>query len=141
MGSDYEFYSRPEWEALKTTYGLDFNRLVTMDPTLMYDAIVQGEVDVISAYSTDGRIAANDLCVLRDPRQALPPYDAVILLSAQLAKRSEVVGILQALVGKIDNEAMRDANKMVDLDGLSLDSAVYFLREHMENYKVSREVN
>jgi hypothetical protein len=36
---------------------------------------------------------------------------------------------------------MRDANKMVDLDGLSLDSAVYFLREHMENYKVSREVN
>ena len=30
----------------------------TMDPSLMYQAVASKQVDVISAYSTDGRIAA-----------------------------------------------------------------------------------
>jgi osmoprotectant transport system permease protein len=44
-----------------------------------------GEADVISAFSSDGRIAADDLVVLGDPKGALPPYDAVILLSPKRA--------------------------------------------------------
>ena len=51
----------------------------------MYRALTSGEVDVISAFSSDGRIAADDLVVLADPRHAIPPYDAVVLLSPQRA--------------------------------------------------------
>ena len=47
-----------------------------MDPSLMYQAVANGQVDVISAFSTDGRIAALDLVLLEDERGAIPPYDA-----------------------------------------------------------------
>ena len=44
---------------------------VTFDPTFMYQAVVDKEVDVITSYSSDGRIAAFDLLVLDDPLSAL----------------------------------------------------------------------
>jgi osmoprotectant transport system permease protein len=132
MGSDYEFFQRPEWQALVATYGLEFERLVTLDPTLMYSAINQQQVDVISAYSTDGRIVAFDLVVLEDPGQALPPYDAVLLLSARAAQRHDLVEELRTLVGRIDNNLMRTANKLVDVDHVSVDSAAVILNRAIE---------
>ena len=70
IGGDYEFFARAEWRALEATYGLAFRAQRTMDPSLMYRALAAGEVDVISAYSTDGRIAADDLVrARRRPRR------------------------------------------------------------------------
>jgi osmoprotectant transport system permease protein len=68
IGGDYEFFDRPEWSALRDAYGLNFRRQRQMDSTFMYGAVVNGEVDVISAFSSDGRIARFDLLVLEDPR-------------------------------------------------------------------------
>lgn len=132
MGSDYEFFQRPEWQTLVATYGLEFERLVTLDPTLMYSAINQRQVDVISAYSTDGRIVAFDLVVLDDPGQALPPYDAILLLSPQAAQRQPLVEQLRTLVGRIDNNLMRTANKLVDVDHATIDSAAIVLNIGIE---------
>ncbi|MCH5378032.1 MAG: ABC transporter permease/substrate-binding protein, partial [Planctomycetes bacterium] len=66
-GTDVEFFARPEWRRVRELYGLDFEKKVTMDATLMYGAVVAGQLDVIAAYSTDGRIAANNLVILEDP--------------------------------------------------------------------------
>jgi osmoprotectant transport system permease protein len=132
IGSDYEFFSRPEWTALQKAYHLDFQQQVTMDPVLMYSAVSQGDVDVISAYSTDGRIVAYDLTILIDTKQALPPYDAVLLLSAEAAKRNDLVSALREVIGKIDDNVMRQANKLVDLDGSSVDSAAAYLQHQMK---------
>ncbi|MBD3217063.1 MAG: ABC transporter permease subunit [candidate division Zixibacteria bacterium] len=132
MGSDYEFFSRPEWESLKNTYDLSFKDLRTFDPSLMYGAIAEGNVEVISAYSTDGRIAAYDLKVLDDPRQAIPPYDAVLLVSPQAAKDQRLIDALAPLIGGIDNGEMRQANKMVDLDKMPVDSAENYLKERIK---------
>ena len=38
----------------------------------MYRALTGGEADVISAFSSDGRIAADDLVVLTDPKARHP---------------------------------------------------------------------
>ena len=74
----------------------------------MYQAVATGEVDVISAFSTDGRIAALDLVVLEDDRDAIPPYDAMVLASGRLAReRPEAVRAARSLVGAIDDETMR----------------------------------
>ena len=43
---------------------------------LVYDALHSGNLDVAVGYSTDGRIAAYDLKVLKDDKQFFPPYDA-----------------------------------------------------------------
>ena len=39
----------------------------------MYEAVAKGEVDVISAFATDGRIASYRLKPLKDDRKFLPP--------------------------------------------------------------------
>ena len=54
-----------------------------MQPEFMYAAVAHGEVDVIAGYTSDGRIAQFDLAVLDDPKHAIPPYDAVLLISPQ----------------------------------------------------------
>jgi osmoprotectant transport system permease protein len=91
-----------------------------MDASLMYQAVAGGDVDVISAFSTDGRIAAFDLLVLEDERGAIPPYDAVILAGPRLVReRPDVVAALRQLTGTIDGERMRRMNLAVDQDGAS----------------------
>jgi hypothetical protein len=81
LGADLEFLTRPEWRAVREAYGLRFAEQRSFSPTFMYRAIADGSADVISAFSSDGRIAALDLAVLADPRRALPSYDAVLLVS------------------------------------------------------------
>ncbi len=116
IGSDYEFFNRPEWFKLRDTYGLNFGQTVSFDSTFMYQAVADGEVDVITAFSSDGRIEAFDLVVLDDPRHAFPPYDAVLLLSPRVANRDQVVDALRPLLGTIDVRLMRRANLWVDGD-------------------------
>lgn len=114
IGGDYEFFGRPEWARIRAEYGLAFGDQTSYDSTFMYEALARGEVDVISAFTSDGRIAAYDLVVLEDPRNAIPPYDAVVLLSPQAAQRPELVEALRPLVGSVSIAAMRRANFMVD---------------------------
>lgn len=120
IGGDYEFFGRPEWTALMERYRLRFLASRSMEASLMYQAVTQGEVDVIAAFSTDGRIDAFDLVVLEDDRAAIPPYDAVLLVNGAFAReRPEVVAALEGLVGSLDDASMRKLNRAVDLDGRS----------------------
>jgi osmoprotectant transport system permease protein len=115
VGGDYEFFQRTEWKSIQSTYGLAFSNERSMDPSLMYQALTNGDVDVISAFSTDGRIAALDLTVLTDDRGVIPPYDAIILASERLAREHpEAITALKALIGTIDPERMRQMNLAVD---------------------------
>jgi len=114
IGGDFEFFARPEWEALRAQYGLGFATSKQYQSTFMYKAVVDRQVDVISAFSSDGRIAADDLVVLEDPRQAIPPYDAVLLVPEQRKGDALLVPALTPLLGAIDIEHMRRANLLVD---------------------------
>jgi osmoprotectant transport system permease protein len=116
LGADYEFLGRREWRQVRAAYGLRFGREVSFDPTLLYEALAAGEVDVISAFSSDGRIAAYDLITLDDPAGALPPYDAMILLGPRVAGDPGVLCALAGLRGAIPVERMREANHRVDRD-------------------------
>jgi hypothetical protein len=73
----------------------------------MYRALGSGEADVISAFSSDGRIAADDLVVLGDPKGALPPYDAVLLIAPGRADDARLARALAGLDGAISVEACR----------------------------------
>ncbi|WP_095012577.1 ABC transporter permease/substrate-binding protein [Tsuneonella mangrovi] len=114
IGGDPEFFERPEWKSVETAYGMRFARERNFAPTFMYDALQSGEADVISAYTSDGRIAADHLAVLADPKHALPNYDAILLLSQRRAGDKRLSGALKPLLGKIDVATMRQANFMVD---------------------------
>jgi osmoprotectant transport system permease protein len=116
FGTDLEFLSRPEWTTLKDAYGLNFRAQRSYTPTFMYRALDSGDVDVITAFSSDGRIAAQGLVVLADPMHAIASYDAVLLISPRRAKDAILARALNPLIGKISVEHMREANLMVDRD-------------------------
>ncbi len=116
LGGDIEFLSRPEWAAIRSAYGLDFKAKKSFNPTFMYRALESGDADVISAFSSDGRIAAKHLVVLSDPRHAIPAYDAVLLISPKRAGDQALRKALQPMVGAIKVDKMREANLMVDRD-------------------------
>jgi osmoprotectant transport system substrate-binding protein/osmoprotectant transport system permease protein len=116
LGSDLEFLSRPEWAGLRDAYGLRFRAERSYNPTFMYRALQSGEADVISAFSSDGRMAALGLVALSDPKGAAPSYDAVILISPKRADDPVLRRALQPLIGRIRVEQMRQANLMVDRD-------------------------
>jgi osmoprotectant transport system permease protein len=109
IAGDYEFLSRPEWAALREAYGLSFKAERTMQAEFMYPA-AGNEVDVISAYTSDGRIAQFDLVVLDDPKGAIPPYDAVLLVSPERSGDTALLAALKPLTGAIDVALMREAN-------------------------------
>jgi len=113
LATDTEFQSRAEWRSLQKAYGLKFARMTSYTPTLMVRALMGGEADVITAFSSDGRIAADDLKLLTDPRGALPAYDALLLVGP---RRPDLAAKLKGLEGKSPVEAMREANWQVDRD-------------------------
>ncbi|WFU18367.1 ABC transporter permease/substrate-binding protein [Bradyrhizobium sp. CB3481] len=110
IAGDYEFFSRPEWTALRRAYGLSFRGQRQMQPDFMYAAVASGEVDVIAGYTSDGLIAKYDLVALGDPRRAIPPYDAIMLLAPRRADDEALRNALAPLTGKIDIATMREAN-------------------------------
>lgn len=114
IGADYEFLSRPEWAALRDGYGLNFRARKQYQSTFMYRAVADGDADVISAFSSDGRIAADDLVVLGDPKGAIPPYDALILIAPKRAGDARLRAALRPLIDAIPVETMREANQLVD---------------------------
>ena len=82
----------------------------------MYRALETGDVDVISAFSSDGRIAAYGLELLADPKRAIPSYDAIVLISPRRTKDDVLLRAMTPLIGRISVEQMREANLMVDRD-------------------------
>lgn len=127
VGGDYSFFGRPEWKAAKSAYGLRFAGKRQFDSSLMYPAVREGQVEVIVAFSSDGRIPAFDLATLDDPKEALPPYDAMLLLSPRAGSRPEVVDALGIFEGAVPMRVMREANRMVDVEGRSVGEAARWL--------------
>ena len=116
LGTDLEFGNRPEWRTIRDAYRLRFRATRAYSPTFMYRALQSGQVDVISAFSSDGRIAADGLTILADPKGAMPHYDAIVLASPARAKDERFLAALRPLVNHISVADMRTANYSVDRD-------------------------
>lgn len=114
FGTDVEFLERPEWRMVQDAYPIRFKDARAFSPTFMYPALASGEVDVISAFSSDGRIAANGFIVLDDPKGAVPSYEAILLLAPKRGGEDKFVAALKPLIGAITVENMRAANYRVD---------------------------
>ncbi|WP_407919214.1 glycine betaine ABC transporter substrate-binding protein [Domibacillus indicus] len=132
FGSEPEFLERADgYPGLQKVYGLNFASTQTLDTGIIYSAIKNNEVDAVDAYTTDGRIQAFDLKVLKDDKQFFPPYYAIPVVRGEvLEEHPELNEVLNMLAGKIDDERMQELNRRVDIDGKKYeDVAEEFLKE------------
>ena len=115
-GFTSEFQERADgYPGLRRAYGLSFGKAIDMSPALMAEALSQGEVDVICAFATDGRIAAYNLLPLADDRGYFPPYDAApVVRTAVLAEHPEVRDALAPLAGLLTDATMQRLNYEVE---------------------------
>lgn len=132
IGTDPEFASRKDGlPQIEAVYGFTFMDYKQTVATIMYEAIKNDEVDAISAYTTDTRNDQFDLMILKDDKNALPPYDAIIIVTEVFASENpDVITVLNKLDGKIDQDTMRSLNYQYDVDKMeSRDIAREFLLE------------
>lgn len=122
VGFASEFFAREDgWPGLQKAYGLRFrSEPSSMDAGLMYQAAAGNQLDVISVYSTDGRIETQRLLVLEDDRGFFPPYEAAVMVRADaLARTPRLRALLEALQGTISDDQMRRMNAEVDFGSRS----------------------
>ena len=119
-GFTLEFNDREDGNiGLKKIYNLNLN-VKTMEPSLRYDAIKNGDVNVIDVYSTDSKIITNDLVLLEDDKHLFPPYQAAPLIREEIVKKyPEIVKSLNKLSDKIDTKEMIKMNYLVEVEGKS----------------------
>ena len=132
-GFTSEFAERPDgYPGLRKVYGLHFGEVRDFDPTLMYEALAKGEVDVICAFATDGRIAAYQLKPLLDNRGFFPPYYAAPIIRKEvLRSQPEIRDALTPLSGLLNDGTMQQLNYEVDGKKRSpQDVAREFLKSH-----------
>jgi osmoprotectant transport system permease protein len=110
-----EFMGRKDGDlGLKNIYKLNIRTVVISD-AIMYKAAYEKKLDVISGYSTDGRLKAFDLVVLNDNKGIFPPYYAAPVIRGDvLQKYPELETVLNQLSGHINDSVMTDLNYRAD---------------------------
>ncbi|HEY0899504.1 MAG TPA: ABC transporter permease/substrate-binding protein [Sphingobacteriaceae bacterium] len=110
-----EFMGREDgYLGLRSRYGLDIPTVVISD-AVMYKAAFDKRLDVISGYSTDGRLKAYDLVTLQDDKKIFPPYYAAPIVRTEvLSKFPQLEPVLNLLSGTITDSIMTDLNYRVD---------------------------
>lgn len=120
------------YEGFVAEYGFEFGETFPMQVGLVYQAAANGKMDVVLAYTTDGRIKAFDLKVLEDDKRFFPPYDtSLVARNDVLEQHPELEDILQKLSGKISTEKMQELN--YEADGKMKEPSIIakeFLEEH-----------
>ncbi|MCF6136205.1 glycine betaine ABC transporter substrate-binding protein [Pseudalkalibacillus berkeleyi] len=132
IGAPPEFYERPDgMDPFVKKYDLSFKKEESLDPNLMYRAVKDGEVDVITAFTTDGRIPRFNLKTVEDDKNFFPPYYAApIIRQEALDKFPDVEKVMKELEGKISSEDMAKMNAKVDIDNEDPKQvAIDFLKE------------
>jgi osmoprotectant transport system substrate-binding protein len=117
LGAVPEFVKRADGlPGLQRAYGgFDFKTISLIDFGLKYKALLDGDVDIVVAFGTDGAIVADNLVVMQDDKHLFPPYQVapVIRLDA-LKARPELAAILNRVAPLLTDTVMRTLNNEID---------------------------
>ncbi|MGA2392310.1 MAG: glycine betaine ABC transporter substrate-binding protein [Candidatus Lustribacter sp.] len=117
LGAVPEFVKRSDGlPGLQRAYGgFDFKQIRLVDFGLKYQALLDGDVDIVVAFGTDGAIVADDLVVMQDDKHLFPAYQVapVVRLDA-LKARPELAEILNRAAPLLTDATMRTLNNQID---------------------------
>jgi osmoprotectant transport system permease protein len=133
LGFSNEFMDRRDgWSGLRSFYQLPQKNVTGLEHQLAYRALNTGAIDVTDLYSTDADIVYYHLRVLEDDRHFFPPYTAVMLYRADLARRApDVLRAVLRLQGAVSRSEMVSMNAQVKLQGATSEkAAAEFVARH-----------
>jgi len=117
LGSDSEFPNRDDGlPGLQIVYpNLEFKNVKTMDQGLLYPALENGEIEVVVAYATEGKLKKYGLINLVDDKAFFPPYDCAPIINMEFAEsHQDVVDALNKLANTFSDSDMQEYNLLVD---------------------------
>lgn len=132
FGAEYDFYEREDgFTPLTETYGLTFKNTIDLDIGLKYQAINEGNIDVMTIFTTDGQFAISDIVVLEDDLNFYPSYQCANVIRQEiLDTHPNLKSIFQSLEGILTDKDMARLNYEVEGNGKSpRDVAEEFLKE------------
>ena len=132
FGAGYEFFEREDgYDGFQELYSFQFKEIKEMNLSLKYNALLDGQVDAITIYKTDGRMETAGLVELEDDLNYFPPaMGGTVIRREVLTEYPQLEATLSALNGQISNAEMRAMNAAVDLSGADPKAvAADFLRE------------
>jgi len=120
-GVSHEFLNRQDgWPGVAKLYGLETATLRGMEHGLAFAALADGSLDLIDAWTTDGKLLRYDVAVLRDDKGFWPPYHcAPIVRGDALRRHPELEPLLGRLGLRLSNRRMQALNLAVEADGRS----------------------
>jgi osmoprotectant transport system substrate-binding protein len=118
LGGPAEFMDREDGiKGLQKAYGgFAFKEIKQLGTgSLRYQALLNGQVDVVVAFGTDGAIKGNDLLLLTDDKTFYPIYNiAPVIRKDTLQKYPQVADVLNKLAPMLTDEIMSGLNWQVD---------------------------
>jgi osmoprotectant transport system substrate-binding protein len=117
LGAVPEFVKRSDGlPGLQRVYGgFNFKTIRLIDFGLKYKALLDGDVDIVVAFGTDGAIVADNLVVMQDDKHLFPPYQvAPVIRQDALKARPELAAILNRVAPLLTDTVMRTLNNQID---------------------------
>jgi len=117
FGAEFDFFERSDaYKGLIKAYSFNFKSKYEMDINLRYNAINEGKINAVDAFTTDAQIKALKLRVLEDDLNYFPHYKAgIVIRQNTLKKYPQLRKLLSKLNGKIDDDIMRAMNYKVEI--------------------------
>lgn len=133
FGTTNEFMGRTVdgMEPMAAEYGFEFKDVATMQTGLRYKAIERGDIQIMDAYATDGKLKEFDMVILEDDKQFFPPYNgAYVVRMDAVEAHPELLEALNGLGGTLPDEKMQELNYLVEVEEKPVDQVARdFLRE------------
>lgn len=117
-----EFKSRDDgYPGVEKTYGFTLPDADThlLNDAVIYTTLSKGDTcDFGEVTSTDGRVSAQHLVVLRDDKNFFPVYNPAITIRTPLATRyPQLEQVFDPIAAKLTSAALTELNKEVSVDG------------------------
>jgi glycine betaine/choline ABC-type transport system substrate-binding protein len=103
---------------LKQVYGLEFKKVIPVDPSLRYSVLEKKRADVGIVFTTDGQLAQGKVKLIEDDQHMFPPYNVTLVFKADKlsALGPDVRDVIDLVQTGLTTEAMQELNSRVDID-------------------------
>lgn len=118
FGAGYDYFEREDgYDALCEAYNMSFKDVVEMDSALKYTALSEGEVDVITIYTTDAQASVADGVILEDDLSFFEDYFCgTVVRKEVLDANPGLEEVLLKMDGLISDEEMAKMNYEIEIE-------------------------